>query len=159
SFFSHMPETTWARWLKALANALAPSGVLIFTTHGVALDKVGYPGLNVNANGFGFIPQTEQDDLDTAEYGLTISYPRWVLAVLASMPELRLSKFQEGLWWGTEDIYVCVKEPDRLPGDPASALNHPTTPVARSVQEENSDLPRFGKSISFGESGHSEEVI
>jgi len=26
SFFSHMPETTWARWLKALANALAPRG-------------------------------------------------------------------------------------------------------------------------------------
>ncbi len=34
SFFSHMPETTWARWLKALANALAPRGVLIFTTPG-----------------------------------------------------------------------------------------------------------------------------
>ncbi len=23
SFFSHIPETIWARWLKALANALA----------------------------------------------------------------------------------------------------------------------------------------
>ncbi len=133
SFFSHMPETTWARWLKALANALAPGGVLIFTTHGFALDKLGYPGLNVKANGFGFIPQSEQDDLDTAEYGLTISYPRWVLAVLASMPELGLSKFQEGLWWGThgtQDTYVCVKEPDRLPGCPASAPNHPPTPAS-----------------------------
>jgi SAM-dependent methyltransferase len=136
SFFSHMPETTWTRWLQALANALAPGGVLIFTTHGFALDKRGYPGLTVKANGFGFIAQSEQDDLRTAEYGLTISYPRWVLAVLAFMPELRLSKFQEGLWWGThgtQDTYVCVKEPDRLPGDPASALNHPATPVSREL--------------------------
>ncbi len=31
--------------------------------------------------------------------------------------------------------------------------------VSRIVHEYNSDLPRFGKSISFGESGHSEEVI
>jgi SAM-dependent methyltransferase len=139
SFFSHMPESTWARWLKALANALAPGGVLIFTTHGFALDKLGYPGLTVKANGFGFIPQSEQDDLDTAQYGLTISYPRWVLAVLALMPELRLTKFHEGLWWGThgtQDTYVCVKEPDPLPGCPPSAPNHPTTP-AHATQHMN----------------------
>jgi SAM-dependent methyltransferase/predicted O-methyltransferase YrrM len=130
SFFSHMPETTWARWLKALANALAPRGVLIFTTRGFALDKQRIPGLNVKANGFGFIPQSEQHDLDGEEYGLTVTYPRWVMPVLASMPELRLSKFHEGIWWGTQDVYVCVKEPDRLPDYPASALNHPTTPVS-----------------------------
>jgi SAM-dependent methyltransferase len=111
SFFSHMPETTWARWLKALANALAPGGVLIFTACGIVLDKRGVPGLNVKANGFGFMPQSEQYDLEGEEYGLTISYPRWVLPVLASMPELRLSKFHEGLWWATQDTYVCVKEP------------------------------------------------
>jgi SAM-dependent methyltransferase len=111
SFFSHMPETTWARWLKALANALAPRGVLIFTAHGFVLDKRGIPGLNVKANGFGFLPASEQFDLDGEQYGLTISYPRWVLPVLASMPELRLSKFHEGLWWGSQDTYVCVKEP------------------------------------------------
>ncbi len=161
SFFSHVPATTWARWLKALHNALAPGGVLIFTTYGFALDKRGYPGLNVGENGFGFIPQSKQGDLD-AKYGLTISHPRWVLAVLASMPGLRLSKFQEGLWRGTygaQDTYVCVKELDNRPGYPASAPDHSTTPVSRSVQEDNSDLPRFGRSISFGKTGHSEEVI
>jgi hypothetical protein len=92
-------------------NALAPCGVVIFTTHGFVPDKRGIPGLNVMASGFGFMPRSEQYDLDGDEYGLTISYPRWVLPVLASMPELRLSKFHEGLWWGTQDTYVCVKEP------------------------------------------------
>ena len=141
SFFSHMPETTWARWLKALANALAPRGVLIFTTNGVVLDELGIPGLGVNANGFGFIPQSEQGDLDGEEYGGAISHSRWVLPVLASMPELRLSKFHEGLWWGAEDTYVCVKQPERLPF------------------EISLDLPPFGRSISFGKRGHSDEVI
>ena len=107
--------------------------MLIFTAHGFVLDKRGVPGLNVKANGFGFMPQSEQYDLEGEEYGLTISYPRWVLPVLASMPELRLSKFHEGLWWATQDTYVCGKSPDRVPGCPASALNHPTTPVSRSI--------------------------
>ena len=111
SFFSHMPETTWARWLKALANALAPRGVLLFTTHGFVVDQRGLPGLHANANGFGFVPDSEQYDLKGEEYGLTVTYPRWVLPVLASIPELRLSKFHEGLWWASQDAYVCVKEP------------------------------------------------
>ena len=85
--------------------------MLIFTAHGFVLDKRGVPGLNVKANGFGFMPQSEQYDLEGEEYGLTISYPRWVLPVLASMPELRLSKFHEGLWWASQDTYVCMKEP------------------------------------------------
>jgi hypothetical protein len=76
--------------LKALANALVPRGVLIFTAHGFALDKRGVPGLNVKENGFGFMPQSEQYDLEGAEYGLTISYRRWVLPVLVT--------------------YVCVEE-------------------------------------------------
>ena len=57
SFFSHMPETTWARWLKALANALAPRGVLIFTTHGVALDKRVLPGGDFPVRRFGTTAQ------------------------------------------------------------------------------------------------------
>ena len=56
-------------------------------------------------------PLDHQWDLEGEEYGLTISYPRWVLPVLASMPELRLSKFHEGLWWASQDTYVCMKEP------------------------------------------------
>lgn len=148
SFFSHMPETTWARWLKALSDALAPRGVLIFTAHGFTLDKRDYPGMNVKGNGFGFIAQSEQVDLDRAEYGLTISYPRWVLGVLASIPELRLSRFHEALWWGThgtQDTYVCVKDPERLPGAPWSAVNRPTTPesltpMSPATEATNADI-------------------
>ena len=32
SFFTHMPEHVWARWLNALARHLKPGGMLLFTT-------------------------------------------------------------------------------------------------------------------------------
>jgi SAM-dependent methyltransferase len=34
SFFSHMPATTWSRWLSALFKTLRVGGSVIFTTHG-----------------------------------------------------------------------------------------------------------------------------
>jgi hypothetical protein len=35
----------------------------------------------------------------------------------------------------------------------------PASPVSRSMPEYSPELPRFGRSISFGKSGHSEEII
>ena len=34
SFFSHMPRSTWGRWIKVLYAGLKPNSFLIFTTHG-----------------------------------------------------------------------------------------------------------------------------
>ncbi|WP_156751566.1 hypothetical protein [Mycobacterium sp. 1245111.1] len=49
-------------------------------------------------------------------------------------------------WLGEADTYTAaVQQPERMPSG--------------SVHEYNSDLPRFGRSISFGGSGHSEELI
>jgi SAM-dependent methyltransferase len=36
SFFSHMPRTTWGRWLRVLFSQVRPGGYLIFTTLGLA---------------------------------------------------------------------------------------------------------------------------
>src|ERR1700693_2168905 len=36
SFFSHMPEVTFGRWLATLFAAVSPGGILVFTTHGLA---------------------------------------------------------------------------------------------------------------------------
>ena len=36
SFFSHMPISTWTRWLVRLTQCLRPGGAIAFTTHGVA---------------------------------------------------------------------------------------------------------------------------
>jgi len=36
SFFSHVPEATFGRWLRALFAGVSEGGILIFTTHGLA---------------------------------------------------------------------------------------------------------------------------
>ena len=109
SFFSHMPNATYVRWLQALARALAPGGVLVFTANGHVTDKLGLTGVEVEENGFGFRPQSEQQDLEGGQYGITISYPRWVFRALEQCPELRLARFEEGFWWSVQDTYVCVR--------------------------------------------------
>jgi SAM-dependent methyltransferase len=68
SFFTHMPRATWGRWLQALASRLTPSGLLIFTTHGLAsLPHMGVTSLDKDGYWFGSF--SEQKDLSTAEYG------------------------------------------------------------------------------------------
>jgi SAM-dependent methyltransferase len=109
SFFSHMPSATFGRWLQALARSLSPGGVLIFTANGYVTDTTGGTGIVVDGRGFGFRPQSEQHDLAGQEYGLTISYPPFVFDAISRCPGLRLSRFHEGLWWTTQDTYVCVR--------------------------------------------------
>ena len=109
SFFSHMPALTYERWLRALANVLAPDGVLIFTANGFVTERRGTTGVTAGEDGFGFEPRSEQGDLDSGEYGITVSYPKWVFRLLDKIPGLRLSKFQEGHWWAIQDTYVCTK--------------------------------------------------
>jgi hypothetical protein len=67
--------------------------------------------VTVEPDGFGFLPRSEQIDLDGAEYGITISHPGWVMRTLADqLPELRLTYFREGHWWAVQDTYICVRD-------------------------------------------------
>jgi len=107
SFFTHMPKRTWGRWLKSLANHLAPDGMLIFTTHGLTSQKLmGNPMLE--SDGFWFKPESEQKDLDAAEYGNTITTFEYVYRHISGT-DLRLERFQTPAW-GHQDLYV-VRRP------------------------------------------------
>lgn len=55
SFFSHMPRATFGPWLSKLFEAVAPGGLLIFTTHG-AVSLVNMKAVDPNAafDGAGF---------------------------------------------------------------------------------------------------------
>jgi len=110
SLFSHLPKSIFTRWIRALGRTLAPGGALIFTAHGHVGHKTGNFGIIVDDSGFGFRPQSEQHDLPGEQYGLTISYPRYVVRAIAECPELRLTALREGFWWSSQDTYVCVRE-------------------------------------------------
>ena len=109
SFFSHMPNATYKRWLRALTEKLSPGGVLIFTANGHVAEAKGTTGVKADGSGFCFEPRSEQRDLPGNQYGITISRAPWVLRALEQIPELRLSRFQEGYWWAIQDTYVCVR--------------------------------------------------
>jgi SAM-dependent methyltransferase len=108
SFFSHMPEATFGRWLKALFNAVAPGGLLVFTTHGLASQKA-FGDIVIPENGFCFIANSEQDDLDAAEYGSAITTPDYVIGELFRMVRAPIREFRHAYWWGHQDLYVIAK--------------------------------------------------
>ena len=73
SFFSRMPKITFLRWLRALFNTLRVGGSLIFTTHGATTLRKLLTEVVLDDDGFYFKPESEQDDLDVAEYGTAVT--------------------------------------------------------------------------------------
>jgi len=111
SFFSHMPITTWARWLVRLVQAAKVGGLVIFTTHGEHSRKyLGKP--KIGELGFHFQRNSEQKDLPLDEYGNTTALPAFVRAVIATIPQAIEIEFGEGFWWGHQDMYVLQKVAD-----------------------------------------------
>ncbi len=105
SFFSHMPERTWSRWLKALYGLVREGGYLIFTTHGLASARYfGNP--EIPASGIWFKPESEQKDLDVSEYGQTIVTSEFVTRTVRNELKKDIVLEKLGFWWGHQDLYV-----------------------------------------------------
>ena len=106
SFFSHMPKMTFTRWMQMLASVIRPNGFLIFTAHGIVSRDKHLSQFQLDDEGFYFHAESEQKDLDAAEYGTTITAPKYVLARAFAMPNVRLRYFHEGFWWDHQDLYI-----------------------------------------------------
>ncbi len=108
SFFSHMPASTWLNWLRRLYLSVKEGGVLLFTTHGEKSMKY-LPQARLDENGFWFEPTSEQTDLDTTNYGQTITSKSFVSAQISKLDRALLLDYQEGDWWGHQDVYILRK--------------------------------------------------
>ncbi|MDG1462796.1 MAG: class I SAM-dependent methyltransferase, partial [Gammaproteobacteria bacterium] len=109
SFFSHMPRETFGRWLKSLYDALGGPGYLIFTTHGSAsLQNAGNPELS--EDGFWFAANSEQDDLDGAEYGTAMSMPDFVISEIYKQTGAPIVMYKYAHWWEHQDLWVVKRE-------------------------------------------------
>jgi len=105
SFFSHMPDRTWGRWLGALMKTVRPGGLLIFTTQGrISAQYFGNPA--TDRNGYWFKAESEQKDLDSEEYGQTIVTPGYVFRRISAYADAQPAFFKEGYWWQHQDVYV-----------------------------------------------------
>lgn len=108
SFFSHMPRSTWGAWLKALWDATAHGGLLVFTTQGPTSAKyLGDP--MIPADGFWYSATSEQKDLSTEEYGQTIVTHQFVEVEALVQTGQRLTEYSPAFWWGHQDLYVMQK--------------------------------------------------
>jgi SAM-dependent methyltransferase len=109
SFFSHMPITTWSRWLVRLTQAVKPGGIIVFTTHGRLTQKLLGNPKEMPEVGFWFSALSEQIDLPAEDYGLTIVSQEFVQRNIRSMSGVELLESTEGFWWEHQDVYVLRK--------------------------------------------------
>jgi hypothetical protein len=108
SFFSHMPRSSWSRWLTALFDAVTPGGIFIFTTQGLHSAKFfGDPELD--ETGFWFHADSEQKDLDVSTYGQTIVSESFVRKEIIEKLGRDAEVVNLGWWWGHQDCYIVRK--------------------------------------------------
>lgn len=146
SFFTHMPHRTFAAWIKALLAALADDGLLIFTTHG----RIVYEGQSCPAlepEGYWFAAGSEQQDISTDEYGVSITTPFYVMEQIAHCPHAAVVLFREALWW-EQDLFLVKKvrsdfRPQRALADNATSGAHRRAlqPTLASERADESALP------------------
>jgi len=110
SFFSHMPKTTFGRWLRKLASYVKPGGFFIFTTHGIASLRLYFPDSEFDKDGFYFWANSEQKDLGSEEYGSAVVKPQYVLDRIFEVPDLTLKYFQAEYWWRHQDVYIVGRK-------------------------------------------------
>jgi hypothetical protein len=110
SFFSHMPDSTWCKWLSALCSLLIPRGILIFTTHGEKSLRYFPPDVTLDENGFYFLHRSEQTDLEPSEYGSMITSRDYVQRQIDEIEVMRVAEYAEASWYGHQDTYVLRRE-------------------------------------------------
>ncbi len=110
SLFSHLPRATWAAWLRRLWDAVAPGGVLVFTTHGdFAAQRAG---VTLDEQGFHFVGASESTAIDVQEYGTAFTSPGFVQTQIEALVPAPARWSVEPAWfWAHQDAFV-LQRPD-----------------------------------------------
>lgn len=112
SFFSHVPDQLFGRWLSRLSCLLRPGGTLLFTTHGEQAGRtipILADALQADT-GFGYLRDaTDQPDLDGEVYGSSIATPNYVIRQIyqTKMPTTLVS-FSSASWWVLQDEWIIA---------------------------------------------------
>ena len=108
SLFSHLPISAWAAWQRKLHSALAPGGVLIFSTHGVRCASL--EGVNFDAEGVRFFPSSESSALDGETYGTTFASADVVQSLVkeALGPKTEVQVIPSHFWGNQDAILVLA---------------------------------------------------
>ena len=83
----------------------------MFTTHGLkSCDALGITPIEIPADGFWFSAQSEQQDLDTAEYGSALCTPEFVINEVERLAGASIVLYRHAHWWDHQDLFVVKRE-------------------------------------------------
>ena len=113
SLFSHLPHHSFGSWLAKLYSFLDTGGSLLFTTHGeYALTKHPKPFREMldSSAGYGYGQNSDQPDLNPQDYGtMVVTMPYVISRLYAACPDVRVTSFSSGVWFGLQDEWVIKK--------------------------------------------------
>lgn len=104
SLFSHLPASTWSRWLTRLWQATAPGGLLVFSTHGKSC--VDRAQLTLGQDGFAFFGGSESTALDDALYGVTYTSEEFVREAVQAHAPGAVHTFVADHFWSQQDAHI-----------------------------------------------------
>jgi len=108
SLFTHLPEETFASWLRRLWELLAPGGLLAWSVHDAGVLPAGK---QLPPSGLLFEPSSESGSLAAADYGSTWVSEDFVRGALrGAAPAASVKRLPRALA-NYQDLYVAVAEP------------------------------------------------
>lgn len=109
SLFSHLPRSSWTRWLQRLWQAVEPGGLLVFTTHGA--EAARRAGVVLDESGFFFAPSSESSAIDAVEYGTSFSNEAFVRRQVQEVAGAdALQRFAPQWFWNHQDAWVLKRQ-------------------------------------------------
>lgn len=155
SFFSHMPERTFSRWLENLYNLLSDDGVLMFTVHDESLlpEHIRMP-----ASGILFGASSESQSLDMEEYGTTYVTEDFVREALGRVSRHRafVHRIPGGIG-GFQDLYIVTNKLRKVFSD-LSFKHPPKGYVDLAAFNHKGDLYLDGWSLDNNDGGSIEKI-
>lgn len=105
SLFSHLPRSTWSRWLKVLYSAVEPGGLLVFSTHGPK--AAAFDSVVLDEDGFYFVASSESNAIDAQEYGTSFTSEAFVLKAIQEALGVDCLVHKAPVhFWNHQDAYV-----------------------------------------------------
>lgn len=128
SLFTHLPPDHWQGFLDLFARALTPGGLVVFTTHGRSIAEIMpeqqsvYGPIDLEAllrdferdgaayQEYAHRPEYRERLSLPSTYGISLTRPSAVCALVERQPDLRLVGFNEGSF-NRQDAVSAVRRP------------------------------------------------
>jgi SAM-dependent methyltransferase len=133
SLFTHLALERWDGFLGLFEAALVPGGLLIFTTHGREIALLlrdpergrtymqapdrredilrGYDTSGAGYRDYAFTDEFRESRSLPRDFGISLTKPSAVSAVIERRPVLRLVTYMEGRVYRGQDVVACVRLP------------------------------------------------